>query len=325
MKLKDNLEYWKISLNNLEPIADEYYFSDEFIVDDEDLIQKIERLRELIITYCVLIEKEKTTIKEKFDNSIELIFQEISYLINNIEKIQYNEFVAFWKVLDVSYSVFNKLHTKEDVLREILSNYCEKRRKQYDKLGYSNITVQAMYDNGASRRKGGTANTKLIDLINEYLDNPPHARTLDALELNSITYCLPDSRDKSLFEEFKRKNGIEYIYGKRNQGKIFDILLKVDNHYFFIEAKHMKEGGGAQNKQVAEIIDFIRYSENNEKIHYVTFMDGVYFNRFSKEIIDGTKTHKQKLDIEKYLRLNKSNYFINTAGLIEILEDLRMI
>ncbi|MBD3211065.1 MAG: hypothetical protein GF311_00530 [Candidatus Lokiarchaeota archaeon] len=325
MKLRDGMEYWKISLNNLEPIADEYYFSDEFIIDDEDLIQKIERLRELIITYCVLLEKEQTTIKEEFKNSIESIFQEISFLINNIDKIQYNEFVAFWKVLDVSYSVFTSLQTKEDVLREILSNYCKRRRKQYDKLGYSNITVQAMYDNGASRRKGGTANTKLIDLINEYLDNPPHVRTLNELQLNYIAYCLPDSGDKSLFEEFKEKNNIEYDYGKRNQEKIFDILLKVGNNYFFIEAKHMKEGGGAQNKQVAEIIDFISYSEKNDNIHYLTFMDGVYFNRFSKEISEGTKTHKQKLDIEKYLLQNKSNYFINTAGLREIFTDLREI
>lgn len=324
MNLKENFEYWKISLDNLESVGDEYYFSDEIVIDNEDLLQKVERLRELIITYCVLKGKEESSSNGEY-NAVDDVFQEIYDIILNINNIQYNEFVAFWKVLDISFSVFSrKVREKKEVLKDILSNYCERRREYYDQLGYSHTTIQAMYDNAASRRKGGTANTKLIDLINEYLHNPVYVKSLSDFEKEDVAYCLPDSGDASIFYHFKKKYNINYIYGKKNQGKMFDMFLKVKEHFFFIEAKHMKEGGGAQNKQVAEIINFIRYSEDNPKFHYVTFMDGIYFNRYSRDDIrSGTKTDKQKSDIERFLRENKSNLFINTAGLRSLLLDLR--
>jgi hypothetical protein len=52
MALKRNLEYGQISFKNPELVADEYYFFDEIIIEDQELIRKVERLRELIIRYC---------------------------------------------------------------------------------------------------------------------------------------------------------------------------------------------------------------------------------------------------------------------------------
>ena len=57
MKLKENIIYWKISLDAPEPMADEYYIFDKIIVDDKNLIERVDRLRELIISYCVVLEK----------------------------------------------------------------------------------------------------------------------------------------------------------------------------------------------------------------------------------------------------------------------------
>lgn len=314
MVLRGNTFYWIISLRNPEPVQDDYYIFDEIIISDRNLIIKIDRLRELIISYCVLLEKSSKVINE--------IFNEIFEIVVSIEKIQYHEFIAFWKVLDISYSSFKKLPDKENILKEILNKYCQRRRELYDKIGYSNVTVQALYDFGASRKKGVAANKKIIDLIKGFFENPIHAKTIQDFEYNSIVYFEPDKGGKVLFKQFCKKFNIAYEFGDHHQGKLHDILLKVEDHIFLIEAKHMKESGGAQDKQVVEIIEFIAYSEKDDNIHYVTFMDGIYFNRYAKNSIKSGKTGAQKDSIVKNLQKNKSNFFVNTAGLKQLFEDI---
>jgi len=123
---------------------------------------------------------------------------------------------------------------------------------------------------------------------------------------------------------FAKKIGITYSFGKDHQDKEPDIVLKINDKFFIIEAKHIKESGGAQDKQIVELIEFIRYSEELENVHYVSFMDGVYFNNFSwaKEG-DETKVNKQKKAIEEHLTNNPKNFFVNTSGLLSLFEDLK--
>ncbi len=100
------------------------------------------------------------------------------------------------------------------------------------------------------------------------------------------------------------------------------MVLKIGNNIFIIEAKHIKESGGAQDKQITELINFIKYQENikNPTIHYVSFLDGIYFNKFIKEINGNTNNNKckknkiqsQMNDIISHLKNNKSNFFVNT-------------
>jgi len=170
MKLKENIYYWKISLKHPEPVADDYYIFDQIIIADKDFTYKIERLRELIITYSVISGKSKRTASKVLD--------EIYEIITSIDKIQYTEFIAFWKVLDMSYSVFRKLPNPKLILRELLQKYCERRRKLYDNFGYSHTTVQALYDSGASRKKGKAGIYKLIDLIRSKFKNARHIEEL---------------------------------------------------------------------------------------------------------------------------------------------------
>ena len=148
MGLRKNIEYWIESLNHPEQFLDNYYIFDDIIVNDQNLIDKIKQLRLLIITYC-----EMTKIDE---NVTSKILNKINDIIVSIENIQYTEFVAFWKNLDLSYSVFKDFKDSPEsinILRDILKKYCEKRFELYNSLGYSNITVQALYDAGASRKK----------------------------------------------------------------------------------------------------------------------------------------------------------------------------
>jgi len=317
MALKGNIKYWEISLKNPEPAVDEYYIFDEIIVEDKELIQKIERLRELIISYCVISDKNKETANK--------IIDEIHEIITSIDKVQYTEFVAFWKALDMSFSIFKKLPNQKAILTELLKKYCLRRRKLYDKLGYSNITVQALYDSGTSRKKGTAGITKVLNLANKILNfkKDEHLKTIEEIKRKSYGYFLPDKGDQRLFKLFCKKFKIVYQFGKDHQGKEPDVVLKINNHFFIIEAKHIKESGGAQDKQIVETIEFIKYSENLKFIHYLSFMDGVYFNNFIwSSSKNNTKVSRQRGDIEKYLKNNPSNFFVNTAGLKKIFEDL---
>ncbi len=113
MAVKDNIYYWKKSLKSPEPAVDDFYIFDEMIVSDNELIEKVERLRELIISYCIVSEKN-------VDTTSKILLDEIYSIIISTDKIQYTEFVAFWKALDISYSVFKKLPNNKIVLKELL-------------------------------------------------------------------------------------------------------------------------------------------------------------------------------------------------------------
>ncbi len=315
MALKENLEYWRISLENPEPVADKYYVADKIIVENKNLIHKIERLRELIISYCVIFEKDK--------NVAEKIIDEIHQILKSTDKIQYTEFIAFWKVLDISFSVFKSLINQKDILSELLKEYCSRRRQLYDRLGYSNIIVQALYDSGASRKKGAIGIRKVLDLAEKNLNLNKHLRNIEEVMNYERWYFFPDKGDQELFKQFRERLNITYKFGKDHQGKEPDIVLKIGDHFFIIEAKHIKESGGAQDKQIVETIEFIKYSENSKFIHYLSFVDGVYFNNFIwTPPENSSKVNRQKADIKKHLENNSSNFFVNTAGLQALFKDL---
>jgi len=323
MVLGKNIDYWNKSLTHPEQFLDDYYIFDDIIVNDQNLIDKIKQLRLLIITYC-----EMTEIDE---NETSKILDKIYNIIVSIENIQYTEFVAFWKNLDLSYSVFKYFKDPQEsinILRDILKKYCKKRIELYNSLGYSNITVQALYDAGASRKKGMAGINKLEYLIK--IKDVVHAEDWNSLKNANIAYFLPDSKDEKLFKEFCEKYHIQYEFGKTHQGKEPDMVLKVNQDFFIIEAKHINESGGAQNKQIVEAIDFIKNSESSNKIHYLSFMDGLYFYKFSQENITNNKINNQKIDkinnqkidIEEALKNHENNFFVNTYGFKSLLNDL---
>jgi hypothetical protein len=311
--LRQNLDYWAISLKNPEPIIDKYYTFNKLIVQNQNLIQKVERLRELITTYCVLLEIDRQALGKVLDEI---------YTISLHKNIQYTEFIAFWKTLDLSYSSFRQLPEQDRklMLHKILEEYCKKRRKLYDELGYSNIVVQALYDSGVSRKKGKAGIEKITNLILQKLKNSQIFRTIDELRSQILGYFLPD-KNKVLFDKFIANYNIEYRFSQTYQGKLPDVVLKVKDHFFIIEAKHINETGGAQDKQIAELISFINQREPSQNIHYVAFLDGLYFNYFINPP-KGSKLSQQKEDIENCLKHNHSNFFVNTAGFVNLLQDL---
>jgi len=326
VELRYNFHYWNESLKYKENIFDDSYFINQIIVNDEELISRVEKLRELIVTYCVLKEEQGDT-----EAVLQKIFNNILNLIESAEQIQYTEFVAFWKTLDISYSTFKDYSNEEkkDILKSILELYCENRRKIYDRLGYTNTTVQALYDTGASRKKSKLGIKKIETLLENILNisNTEYlkVKNLKDFEGKKICYLLPDSNksDKEIFDDFIKRKHLDYRFGGEHQNKYPDIVIKICEHYFVIEAKHIKESGGTQDKQIVEIIEFIKYSENVDNIHYVSFLDGIYFNKFiSLKYKDNkNKVLSQIRDIENALKYNKNNFFVNTYGLKLLIED----
>ncbi len=134
------------------------------------------------------------------------------------------------------------------------------RRRLYDRLGYTNTTVQALYDIGVSRKKGTSGIRKLAKLVEDILGLMEGVKSINEFKDCYLGYFLPDSEDgKKIFDTFLKEFNIGFQFGKDYQNKKPDMVL------------HVKESGGAQDKQISELIDFMRYSEKSPFVHYIFY------------------------------------------------------
>jgi len=343
MVLKDNFFYWEYSCNNPEPILDPFYFSIETIITDEEFIKSVNTLRAYLSIYCTILQEDLPS-REK-EIILDIYLTKIEDLLDSIPNIQHTEFIAFWKTLDMSYSIFSKYlprlfgeKSKKDFLREVIKYYCKERKKLYDKEGYSNIVVQALYDDRTSKRQSSAGVKKLEYIVKESF--PEIKEVFKIVDLKSLQFAYyivdknQDARDsKQLCDIMRKELNILYKFGATHNNKVPDIILKINSDIFIIEAKHIKEGGGGQDKQILELIDFIRYEEDNKNIHYVSFLDGLYFNLFVKlkreeklnEIIksNATKLLEQYNAIKSALNTCKNNFFVNTFGIKLLINDAK--
>jgi len=70
-----------------------------------------------------------------------------------------------------------------------------------------------------------------------------------------------------------------------------------------------------------ERAEFIEQKERNPKVHYVSFFDGIYFNKFIN-LFKGYKHYKQNKRIECALRKQRANFLFNSSGFESLLADL---
>lgn len=99
-----------------------------------------------------------------------------------------------------------------------------------------------------------------------------------------------------------------------------DAIFKFNNIIYIVEHKHLKEGGGGQDKQLLEIIDLIKYSEDG--VRYISYLDGMYFNSLINPK-STVKINTVKNDIINNLTKCLNNFFVNTMGFEKILKDLK--
>jgi hypothetical protein len=354
-----NIYYWSHSLDNPEPegLEEEPYIHDEYIVDNPNYLKQVNYLRDLITTYCTLsrfIEREPSCTHEELGVSAatadepsenlrdiyQRVLNEIDRLLITVENIQHTEFVAYFKCFGISHSDYREKNMQQRLtrLREILQRYCKNRKERYDQLGYTHVIQQALYDSVVSRKQGTVGIQKIRQIIEQAEQESQveiqEAATVD--ELTQLEYGFYPIISPEAFEKLREKFRITYKFGQEKQAKIPDLVIKIKDRLLILEAKHIKESGGEQDKQIDELIKFISQkeeeliSQKEEKlISYVAFLDGRYFNKFrDTSSADKArkqrkyKVHRQREAIENALQDYPNNYFVNTAGLRELLANL---
>jgi hypothetical protein len=183
-----NTDYWEYSLKHPEPedLEEEPYIRDKCIVSDSNYLSQVNYLRDLLTTYCTLskfIEREpsfaheelgvSSLVTDEFSENPRYIYQvvlkAIDQLLITVDNIQHTEFVAYFKCFGLSHSDYCRKAEMQRlaILEKILQRYCERRKEQYDQLGYTHVIQQALYDSAVSRTQGASGIQKLRQIIEQ--------------------------------------------------------------------------------------------------------------------------------------------------------------
>lgn len=314
----NNLDYFNYCKENPEKILDPYYKKGVLVIpenatEQNSLTEKNARLIELITTFKTFLSFGKG----RNDEGIVKIIQEVIYILDCKKtegiNINYSAFCQFFMVYNSSFSVFENMRQedKENFIYEMLCNYVRERHSIYLSHGYSNAILQVMSDNYSHKRNSKTRIEKVESLFSSY--NVHKISDFKGLLEKDRVYFLPDKGGKDIFEKFLLHFNLKMESRNIEHNKLLDLVIKVNEKYYVFELKTMKEGGGGQNKQAVEFSYFIRFSEKNENIHYITFLDSLYSNVLFND--NSPKIKNQRESIQKALKENPNNYFLNTAGI----------
>ena len=318
-----NLKLFEYSLNNREPFIDDYYLKSGNLLISEDPKKPTDTMR----NNAALIEAitAYSFVKKHGNNAAVLDALEAVRVAVKSKNINYSEFVSFWPVADISHSIFMEMNDRDqlETLEKLVKKYIELRHSIYLSYGYSPVTMQVGKDAKAHKESGSLGIKKVAAMLDASGFQHVDADTPDDfMGKGDKKYIEADKKGKKLFKKLLGAYGIRFLWSNKKEKKLPDILIKYKDHIFIIEHKHMKESGGGQDKQINEIISLISYQEHNPNIHYVSFLDGIYFNLFANEDLNDGKILTQLENIKKYLGLNPQNYFVNTAGFKRLIDGL---
>lgn len=320
----NNLDYFKVAPENREKLIDTSY---SLLVDRYVIPKSASEHNELtdsndkVIRYISSIETQINELRK--DVNDEDVVQIFKLIIKEMETkgMNYSAFCQYFNVHNINYSVFSSLDItqKLEVLQDIIIPYIENRHHMYLSHGYSNIVLQVMSDNYSHKRKGSYG----TDIIASCMTRNDIPRLTDTASKNfdePYFYLLSDKSDKKTFIQFAKENSINLSNIGMTTKKYPDALIKINNDYFIVEQKNMKEGGGGQDKQTLEITSFIDKIPEFEGLHYVTFVNGIFYNK----IMDGkAKMRDQYQDIINTLNRHHENYFVNTYSFDLLIKKYR--
>ena len=321
--MKTNIDYFELSKNNLEPMFDPFYIREKLVIpksakDTNILVEKNMQLVKLVSAFEVLTGKGEN----RASLAIKGIVDDVISILDRTPGINLSSFVTFFCTYNANYVVYKKLRGAEkfEFVYEMLAYYSKQRHSMYLEHGYSNAMLQTVSDSHAHKAKSKSGINKIEEMLAPYgITRLCFENFKDA----DNYYFLPDKGDEILFESFKAKLPLKYTYCSLEQDKRPDCVVKMRGEYFIIEMKNMKEEGGGQNKQIAEVVNFIRFPEDDIHVHYMTFLDGVYFNQFVTD--KQPKILRQYDDALRCLHEVHQNYFVNTFGFAEMLKDLNQV
>ncbi len=321
--MRTNIEFFNLSKMNPEPLLDSYYAKDKVVIpeskeEQNDLTRNNSRLIDLITTFSTLY---KMYNKDATDEIVQKIVYDVTTILDSTESINYSAFVQFFMVHNYTYSLYEKLSIKEkmQLVYEMLKKYVIERHDLYLSHGYSNIVLQVLCDNYSHKRNSKTGIEKVLAILKEVHEFDRLTNAYD-FKIRDDYYFLPDKGDNKTFEYFLSMLDLKMESRQIEQNKLPDIVFKHNDHYYICELKTMKEGGGGQHKQIVEVAHFIRFSEENPNVHYITFLDcnysNIIFNDASPKVI------AQRKDIGDALKNNPNNYFLNTHGFTEFVREI---
>jgi len=304
MALQSNLRYFEISRETPEELLGTQYM---FLEPTKDLA-----------AYVSATEEEKkllTDIKNFNEKGMDASekYKELRSKMRN-KFAGKSEFACFLSCCDSSIQLLRSCSQQD--FENIVNLY----------LRYRNISkytpeewLQAVIDTGASRRKGGIGDKKLLNIAIE--TKFTKVKNMDELlRHNKAVACF--NKAKFNYETIRDRIGVSIDSIKNKQDKLLDIILKNGNTYAFIEAKHLKELGGTQNHTISEIIDVIKNKSDSNNFKFVSFCDGVYSNILMNpsDKVDN-KIRTQYSEISKILKENENSFWLNTAGFKEFVRD----
>lgn len=303
--LKKNYHYFKISQDNPEPHLDENYFILEKHPELEKYISGIKEIKEIVITIKKLRDrKENKDIIEKYFLDLFEVFK------NNFSNC--SELGCFVNACDTTRDL---IKNDFDSFKKI-TNLFIKRRWLDDKVPEN--WVQAIIDSNSSRKKGDLGERKLINFLNKQ----GYKEVNSWSDFEKSKKCVARFSADNFSTESIRKELILKIKTKK-QDKRLDLLIKNGKNTFLLEAKHLNTGGGEQDKQISELIEILSLPKERNNIFYISFLDGTYSNLLLGEIKKSAKKKlKQRKEIEKYLKKNPNNFWLNTAGFYNLIKDL---
>jgi len=301
-KIHNNLHYFNISKDNPEKPLDDFYVFDKKHSDLNKYIENTKEIKNILITIKILQDKkEKQSIINKY-------FLELSKVINDYSNC--SEFSCFVNACD---NTIREVREELDLLKSITKRYFENRKLNEI---VPEEWVQAIIDSNSSRKKGSCGENKLIHILEKNgfkkIDNWDDFLKED--------YCVVKFSKK-----FNLKNVREKLHIKiktKKQGKTLDLIIKASTKIFICEAKHLNVLGGLQDKQISELIEILGLKESNG-VSYISFLDGRYSNLLLGSIRNKNKISTQSTEIEKCLKINPDNYWLNTAGFESFVSDLK--
>lgn len=323
-----NIEFFLYSGQHKEQVLDPYYLDNKDPIipktakGTNTLVKKNDRLIQLVSAFKFYHKQGK-----KIGHpDVARLIDEVIEILMTTEEINLSPFSQFFMVYDSSYAAFKGYaqDAKRNFLYEMLRCYGERRHQLYLNHGYSNSMLQVVHDSYSHKRKSKASIRKICDLLDAL------GFIYDATKDENLPfYFLPDSGDQDKFNDFIRGHHLAMKFAKGKQDKLPDMVFHKDAEYYVVEMKHIKGSGGGQDKQLSEVIDFIRYEEKDRHIHFVSYLDGEYSNLLHDKSLHNkknskkqTKIGKQYNSIVRWLRKNSGNYFVNTAGFKKLIEQI---
>lgn len=296
--IQNNLDCFKISQENPEPFLDDFYIFDKRHPEISRYIKNTKEIKNLLITIKTLVDKKENS------KIIDKYFYSLSESLSDFSNC--SEFSCFINACD---NVLEQVKKDFPLLKNITKRYLKKRILNES---VPEEWVQAILDSNSGRKKGNCGENKLLYLLKE----KGFKKVNSWEEFEKSKKCV--ARFSKVFDlkNIRKKLGIKINTKKQN--KRLDLLIKDGKRILLLEAKHLNTSGGGQDKQISELIEIVTLKEKNNNISYIAFLDGNYSNILLGDGRATDKLKRQRKEIIKYLKKNPNNYWVNTAGFLEL-------